>query len=144
MGTRLREKMMKWSRKEGTLTKVMKVWAAVVFVLVGLYVLSILGIELVPGIVWMPIIIFVFIPLVLLELFKDLLVTVTIHGKSLFNQNKLIYVFLSNQRVVADILALIWIVTLLLPFKILEVVCFIVMIAFPWKIAEYFEGKLKK
>lgn len=144
VGTRLREKMMKWSRKVETLTRVTKVWAVVAFVLIGLYILSILGIELVPGIIWMPIIMFVFIPLVLLALFKDLLVTVTKHGKSLFNQNKLIYVFLSNQRVVADILALIWAVTLLLPFKILETVCLIVMIAFPWKIAECFERKLKK
>ena len=100
MGTRWKEKMMKWSRKVGTLEKVTKGLAVVALALLGLYILSIFGIQLIPGIVWKPIVI--------------------------------------------DILAFIWAVTLLLPLPIVNVICFILMIAFPWKIAECFEAKLKK
>lgn len=145
MGTRWKEKMMKWSRKVGTLEKVTKGLAVVALALLGLYILSIFGIQLIPGIVWKPIVTLVFIPLVLLILFKDILIVVMKqYGKPVFNQNKLIYVFLSNQKIVIDILAFIWAVTLLLPLAIINMICFILMIAFPWKIAECFEAKLKK
>lgn len=142
MKTRLREKIEKWSRKVGKLTKVTRGLAVVALVLIGLYILSIFGIQLLPEIVWKILAIVVAIPLVFLTLIKDLILAVTIHG--IFNQNKLLYVLLSNEKVVADILCLIWAVTLLLPFQIINTVCLIVLIVFPRKIAEHFEAKLKK
>lgn len=144
MKTRLVEKMEKWSRKVGTLTKVARGLAVVVLVLIVLYILSVFGIQLLPGIAWKTLLFVVGIPFIVLALLNDLLLTVTKHGKLIFNQNKLIYVFLSNEKVVTDILALICIATTLLPFQIINTLCLIVLILFPRKIAEHFEAKLKK
>lgn len=144
METKMKEKMLKWSRKVGTLTKVTRGLAVVVLILIALYILSIFGIQLVPRMIWKIISLVVVIPLILLICMKDLLAVVAKHGKSIWSQKKRIYVFLSDKAVVKDILIVIWAITLLLPFRILSTVSFIVMLVFPKKIAKHFEAKWKK